>query len=340
MARRRSVIAEMRRIEREALRRAKAAEKAWKAAQKVAAVEAARLEVEAFDTQLEALTSLHRECTDPVDWAALARRPAPAAPKTPPPVDRRRSERARLDLSSYRPSFFARIFGLTGQRIELERRLDRALEAEATAERTAREEHAQALKAWNTATETWKSTRELAEEVLAGGDEAYGEAIQATGCLAELAESLGLDELRVEVDGDRAELTLSADEDTLVPAEQKTLTARGAVSSKKLPAARRTEIYQDYVCGAALRAGREILAVTPLDSVLVHVETILLDTSTGRRVPRPILSVSCSRAAFRGVNWDKVDASDLVETLVHRMKLTRGKGFKPVEKLGRTASSS
>lgn len=75
-------------------------------------------------------------------------------------------------------------------------------------------------------------------------------------------------------------------------------------------------------------------ALSPLDAVLVHVEAPLLDTASGHKVPRTILSVLCTREELEKVNWDLVDASDLVERLEHRMKLTRGKGFVPVEPLG------
>lgn len=185
--------------------------------------------------------------------------------------------------------------------------------------------------------EDWKESRELALQVLKGDADAYEEAIRSTECLAELAATLGTGDMKLRLTSDLAQLTLTADEATVVPSEQKTLSARGAVSTKKLPAARRMEIYQDYVCGAALRAAREVMAVTPLDAVLVHVEAPTLDTSTGHRVPRVILSVLCTRAELQGINWDLVDASDLVGRLEHRMKLTRGKGFVPVEPLGGVA---
>jgi hypothetical protein len=209
--------------------------------------------------------------------------------------------------------------------------------ARATEEAEARERHLAAVKAWEEAMEDWRESRELALLVLKGDLAAYGDAIRATGCLSELAETLGTNGFKLKMTSERAEVTLAIDEATVVPSDQKTLTSRGAVSSKKLPAARRMEIYQDYVCGAALRAAREILAVTPLGAVLVHGETPVLDSSSGHMVPRAILSVLCTRAELDRVNWERVDASDLVEQLEHRMKVTRGKGFVPVEPIGTVA---
>ncbi|MCW8138203.1 MAG: hypothetical protein KIT58_04790 [Planctomycetota bacterium] len=325
---------------REARKRAREAETAGAAAQKAALAEAARLEVEASEAHLDELTSVHRECVEPVNWRALAAQPAPSKPSGPAPVDPRRSEAAKKALRSYRPGFFERMLGLTSRKVQLELRVAKALAAEAAEEAEARERHLLEVRAWEEAMEDWRDARELAEQVLKGDVDAYGEAIRSTECLAELAATLGTDELRVDITSERAELTLTADESTLVPLEQKTLSARGAVSSKKLPAARRTEIYQDYVCGAALRAAREVMAVTPLEAVLVHVEAPMLDTSSGNMKLRTILSVLCTRRELDPVNWDLVDASDLVETLEHRMKLTRGKGFVPVEPLGSVAQQA
>lgn len=320
-----------------ARKRAREADRAWKAARKLAAVEAAGLEVVAFETHLEELTSVHRECVDPVDWSALAERPAPPRPAAPGPIDRARSTKAKAALRTFKPTFLERLFGTTSRKLQLELRVSKALAAEAADDAAARERHVKEVEAWEEAMTDWRSTCDLARQVEAHDVESYAEAVRATDCLAELAATLGVEELSVAMTADRAELTLMVDEDTLVPSEQKTLSARGTVATKKLPAARRMEIYQDYVCGAALRAGREIMAVTPLEAVLVHAEAHLLDTSTGRTVPRVIVSVLCTREVFDQLNWELVDASDLVGRLQHRMKLTRGKGFVPVERLGSTA---
>ena len=304
----------------------------------MAAAEAARLEVEAFESLLDELTSIHREAMDSVDWSAVAREPAPPAPK-PQELNRNRSARAKGALASFKPGFFERLFGLNSRRLNLEAQLRRALAAEKEEEQLLQEENARAAQAWEEAKEAWSYSRELAGRVLQGGEEAFGEAVQSTECLAELMDTLGQARLRVKFEEDRGELTLHVDEKTVVPAEQKTLTATNKVSTRAMPAGRRMEIYQDYVCGAALRAGREVLAVTPVEAVLVHVQANLLNTATGQQEPRDILSVICTRAAFARVNWDRVDASDLVESLTHRMKLTRGKGFVPIERLGNTVES-
>lgn len=334
----RSMRAAMRRQERAARERARRAQKAWKEAQKQAAKEAAQLEVEAFEALIEELTSIHRECIDDVDWPRLAKEAPPTQP-TPETPDRKRSTRLRAELAAFKPGFFERLFGLTSRRLSIEAQLRRAIEAEKAEERRVEEENEAATQAWQEAMAAWEYSRDLARRVLEGNQEAFAEAVRSTECLEELMATLGQSKLQVTFDEDRAELTIQVDEKSVVPEQQKSLTAANKVSSKNMPVARRMEIYQDYVCGAALRAGREIMAVTPVEAVLVHVQANVLITATGREELRDILSVICTREAFARINWDKVDASDLVESLTHRMKVTRGKGFVPIERLGNTVES-
>ena len=42
------------------------------------------------------------------------------------------------------------------------------------------------------------------------------------------------------------------------------------------------ELYQDYVCGVVLRIANEVLAILPVESVVVTACDDLLDASTGQ----------------------------------------------------------
>ena len=41
------------------------------------------------------------------------------------------------------------------------------------------------------------------------------------------------------------------------------------------------EIYQHYLCGCALRIGRELFVLLPIDEVLINVITVGVDSRTG-----------------------------------------------------------
>jgi hypothetical protein len=282
--------------------------------------EQAAYQVEVFLNQLELLTSLHREATPPVDWHAHASAPRPelAAP------DRSASLAARQALERYQPGFFARLFGMD-PKSKLERRLEGALAAEAAQQPRLEQEHAAAV-------EQWEAHGEYAKAVLAGDESLYNEVLRDTACLEEL-EQLGCKVQVWWLDATLARVDLRTEQDSVVPGEEKSLTSTGKVSTKKMPAARRMEVYQDYVCGAALRAARELLAVLPLRSVLVNVKSELLNTASGHFEDATVVSVYCPREKMERIHFDRADASDVVSSFVHAMKLSRGKGLGAVQPL-------
>jgi hypothetical protein len=328
----RSIAAEARRQERAAARRAREAERAWRESQKRSAEHAAALEADAYEANIEALTSIHRECADSIDWQAVVARQPPSAPMLAA-VDRSLSTAARYELEGYAPSFFERLFGLKGRYRGLEQALRDAEQRELASAQHNQAIYASQLAEWNAAVQWTEDMHELAQRILGRDVDAYGEVIRAMECFKELGAVIGDQSISVKLNETQAEITLNVLESHVVPAEQKALTARGKLSVKKLPEARRMEIYQDYVCGAALRVAREFMAVTPIELVLVHVDTSLLNTATGQFEARTILSVACPRDRLARVDWDRVDASDLVSSLLHQMKVKRGKGFAAVDRV-------
>ena len=77
------------------------------------------------------------------------------------------------------------------------------------------------------------------------------------------------------------------------------------------------DLLQDYVCGCAIRVARDILALLPLRRVIIN-------TSDSNR---PILSVDFDRKNFEQIDFSTGDASDIVESLSHRMNFNPDTGF-------------
>lgn len=94
-------------------------------------------------------------------------------------------------------------------------------------------------------------------------------------------------------DSDTAVIYLTIDGEVVVPKQIKTLTARGKLSVKNMPRTRFCELYQDYVCGCALRIARELFSFLPLSRVAVHVQTDVLDQATGHMVQQTICQCVC-----------------------------------------------
>jgi hypothetical protein len=307
--------AERRRM-REAASQMRAARQMANAQQKMAEQHFAALAVEEFESTLAVLSTVHRECSGRVDWKQMLH--------AQPHLDRSRSTHAQAMLQAFTPTLFERIFGSVKRREDLERALAAALAYEASE--------------WDRICAEVEEGRQLASRVLAGDTAAYNDAIKASGCLQEL-EELGCSPIGHWIDSQNAWTTVKVGGPDIVPNEAKALTASGKLSTKRVPAGKQNEIYQDFVCGVALRIARELTAVLPIRGVLCDVQGPVFDATTGHTVDAVILSVYCpaERLISGGVNFTRVDASDLISTFMHAMKLVKTKGFQPVTPLPHSA---
>ena len=275
-----------------------------KAASRLEAYERGLLNIELFENHIARITTIHTEASERIHWPDL----------TEPRVDRSGSVAAQRAIDEFKPGFFTRLFGEEGAR----RKLAEKLEARLNDERLALEE-AHRIAA-------------LARAVLSGSEEGYLHAITETGCLSELVE-LGAAPVGHIVSPTLAECTVHAEEQGVVPLAEPTMTKTGKPSSKKIPKRRRHELYEDYVCGLAIRAARELLTVLPLEKVLVHVRATIFNSATGNDEDVCVLSVWLPRARAETVNFDRADPSDLVESLQHRIERKRGDGLRAVQPL-------
>ncbi len=272
----------------------------------------AKLEVEEFESTIAALTSVHRECSAAINWHALTAHQ--------PTVDRSESQRLQAQIASYQPTLWERVWKSTKRRDQLAEALQLA--------------EANERSAWDQAVAESNEIRQTAAAVLSGNTDLYNRVIADTECLAEL-EEFGCEHRGGWIDPQTAWTSMRVGGPEVVPGTSKSLTQSGKLTSKKLPANQQMEIYQDFVCGVALRVARELCAVLPLQNVFCDVRAPLFDSRTGTTSDVLVLSVLCPAEIINGVriNFARVDASDLVSSFRHEMKLTRGKGFMPVQSI-------
>ena len=301
------------------------AKKQLAAAAKADALNRARAEANEYEARVGALRSVHAESPEVIDWQRIAREPAPTPPTSGDDAERFAQEQ----LQSFRPGFFDRLFGKAEkQRAQLVAAIDDARRHDDSASQLRQSEFQHNHGVWQ-----WR--QQLAASVLSGNLEAYRMALDWARAFEEI-EDLGAEVELQSVSLARVELDLFVNDQDVVPAESKSLSAAGKLSSKKLTLAQRNEIYQDYVCGSALRLGREIFAAIPVDSVLVHVVGDLLNTSTGNLDTEAILSVLLVRKTMSRLKFGSLDASDSMTNFVHRMNYHKTKGFLAVEPIDPT----
>lgn len=321
----RAIEAAERRAQRGEQRRFKELQRRNKELAKLSALEQARLEVETYENQLELLLSIHKEQGNEWDWHTIAQSPAPTEPS--------RGNRHQADAAAghalYEPGFFDRLFGKAKKQAA-------AFEVEMEAAKIRDERDFEAAWAqFQKDCASWEDERQLANDVLAGSPDAYARVLRELTPFAELSD-LG-SSLSFRVHSPRlVEVSVKVNGEQVIPAEIKSLTATGKVSSKAMPKARFNEIYADYVAGCVLRVGREVLVLLPVETVLVTALTDLFDSRTGRTAEQPVLSAALTRAVMQRLNYDRLDTSDAMENFFHRgdFKASRKSGaFVPITPL-------
>jgi hypothetical protein len=298
----------------------KAMAKAEKEAARAAEREAAAEEVALFENYLEILTSVHKDLVLERDWMAVLSLPAPQVPE---PV-RTRQRVAGAKLASYEPGLLERAFGRAAKtRAQMENELEDAIAADSR-------EEAEAAAAYDLALREHSEHAALARGVLGQDLGSYKEALRA---LAELDdfEAMG-SQVRVDaVQVDAVALSCEVRDVEIVPSEEVKTTAAGKLSSKKMADGKYWGLYQDFVCGSALRLARESFGLLPITRVAVNVRTPVLNPSTGHTELATILAVQISRTAIGGLNFAAVDASESMKNFEARMKFKKTTGFEPVE---------
>lgn len=282
------------------------------AAQNEEELSEAREAFEQYESYINVIRSVHKQCDHAVNWHVLATREDISAVGGKGP----RELKAQQEYDNYRPSLAEQIM-----RKEEQRRQE-LLAAVEEARRLDKEEREDCL-----------YSKEFAKRILAGDIDAYCEAIENADPFAELAE-LGSDFEFGTDDPKRMEIEFAIKTEEVVPTTGLSLTKAGKLSEKELSKSAYFDIVQDYVCSCAVRLAREMFAAIPVEEVVVHAVDTMLDTATGHDREVTVLSVKFDRNSFLDINFERADPSDLVSAFQHNMKFVKTAGFKPVERIG------
>lgn len=283
-----------------------------KRAEKIALQESYSAVVEEYCNYIHEIQSVHQNCTKQILWNTLSKSDAPFELGTAGPA-----ETAAIEMyNNFKPSFFEKIFKNNGdeRRKELENKIETAKLNDIETYRS------------------WEETVSLANRVLDGDIDSYYEVIETQNPFSALAElgsgfEFGTDS------PDSMEIEFTVKSEAVIPTESKSLTKTGKLSVKNLSKTNYYDITQDYVCSCSIRLARELFALLPIEIVIVHACDNILDTNTGNDKDETILSIRFTKDGFKNINFEKIDASDFVETFEHNMTFKKTAGFKPVERL-------
>lgn len=318
----RSMAAAQRRAEREARRRQRELERQREQLEKMQELEQAAFEVQVYENYVDLLRSVHKECGDDWDWEAIGSSDAPDRPIR----EQTHEESARSRLDSYEPGVVDKMLSRTeSKRQELLTAVDEARQAD-------EREYQEALGRYNVEYAEWEAARQLAVGITAGRATACLEAIKQTDPFGDISELGSPIDCRAE-SSSLIEATLCVKSEEVIPSKEKRLLSSGKLSVRAVPKTRFYEQYQDYVCGCVLRVARELFALLPIETVIVHATSNLLNTETGDLEEQPILSVAVPRKTLARLNFETLDLSDSMANFVHRMALRKTRGFSAIEPL-------
>jgi hypothetical protein len=318
----RSIQAAARAAEREERRRQRELERQQKSYARMQELEQAALDVQLYENHIGRLISLHKECADTVQWAAIAS----AQPPKEPMRGSTNEEQARRRWSNYQPSLWDKLLRQSDRKRES---LFCSIEVE---KKSDEEKYQKALKRFNEKHAEWEESRKVARRILAGDPEAYTEAIRELDPFGEISD-LG-SRITFEIHNPKVvEAILHVHGEQVIPKEQKSLLKSRKLSVKEMPASKFYQLYQDYVCSAALRVARDTLAILPVPLVISTAYDNLLNAQTGHLEEQPILSVAISRQTLEKLNLEAIDPSDSMRNFVHRMNFMKTKGFSAVERI-------
>jgi hypothetical protein len=312
----RDVQASARRAEREASRRRKALLQQNLQQAKMDFAAQVRHVVGLYENQIELVTSVHKDCGPEWDWPAIQNAPLPAAPS----LEKMNEEAAERALRIYRPGLIDRLLN----RVEAKQARLRAAVTKGRQEDKVR--YREAVENYRTARADWEEWHRFAERVLGGDVTAYKELIQESAPFEEI-NLLGSQIEFTFANKATVQASLAVNGDKVIPQDIISQLKNGKLSKKQMPKTRFSELYQDYVCGCALRVGRELFALLPIKTAVVTAFGDVLNAQTGHLEQTPILSVAIPRATLQRIHWATVDPSDAMSNFIHRMCFKKGKGL-------------
>jgi len=279
--------------------------------QQLKELEAAKLEVELYENKIELLKSVHKECSDPIDWEKIIESEPPFSKDGAGPNE----QEAMLKLKNYKPTWRDKLFNrIEARKKQLEKKVQEAKKIDLS-------EY-----------EEWETSVNLGNRILDGDFNAYKDVIKKLAPFDDIEELGSSYNIRI-INKETVEFYLNVHSEKIIPSETKSLTKTGKVSTRAMAKGKYFELYQDFVCSCVLRVARELFALLPIDQTVIHAIGKGINTATGNNEIFPILSVKINRSEIKTINFDNIDCSDAVENLEHNMKFRKTKGFAPIEKL-------
>lgn len=273
--------------------------------------EGTAFEAERYRHRLELIESVHHICGEPVDWGLIAALAPPFRRGEKGP----REQLAETRYAEFKPTRLQKLLKQDAAiRQELEEQLALAREQD-------RDEYA-----------AWKNATDFARDILEGNRTAYLQVLEEFVPLDDLL-ALGSGLEFIVTDPKTVAVELDVNSGQIIPHESKRLTEEGDLAAAPLDAEARNALEYNYVCGCVLRIARELLAILPLETVLIHARDTKMNRDSGQEEYVTVLSIRLDRDGLSRLNVDPGSYPRLLGHFLHRIRFDPAGGFAPVEQL-------
>lgn len=314
----RSYGAAVRRIEREHQRQAREASKRYKEQLKLQEIGDARQAVEDWGNYVNMIQSVHKNCTDSINWNQIKSTSKPEKPI----LESTNKNLAEHKLERFKPTFFDKLFGTTDKKIS---KLKAQVEI---AKAIDKKKYDSALQEYIDELNNWEELQRIAKGVHDKNPEAYKDALEYFNPFSDIGE-LGA-QISFRFIDNLMDINLKVATEDIVPNYELKQTSTGKLSKKSMPKGKYNELYQDHICSSTIRVAREVFAYLPIDKARINAISTMLNSTTGHLEEQPILSVIFVPETIEKLNLETIDPSDSMRNFIHNMKFNKANGFSAV----------
>lgn len=280
--------------------------------QKAAELENNQQQVQNYNDLLEEIRSIHKYCSDAVDWKYIYQTQAPYNPIETGPLE----VQALKNIENAKPSFFGKLIPSIDKN-RMQKMEQKVVES--------RQQDAENYR-------NWENMQKLSDKVLSGDIDSYFYIITEMHPFDDILD-FGSDFDAGTDTPEMVEVEFHVKSDKVIPDHVLSLTQTGKLSSKEMTKTMKYDIVQDYVCSCIIRIAREMFALLPIDRILIHAVDSAFNTAIGYVEDITILSSLIERERFQKTNFDMIDPSDLIETFECHMDFKKTQGLNAVKRI-------
>ena len=290
---------------------------------KAEAIEEVRIAVEQYWAFISAVTTLHKDCCDSINWSKLLQ-------SEPPKKISKENHFEKIAIEKkqeFRPSPFTKMLRRTEKILsKLDDEIQQAIEKD-------NQIYENQVRKYEDKLIIWESEKNLASRIISGEYQAFSEVLNSRLSIKDNPFI-----------GERVEFHFSDEKapisdllvhpiDEIIPIFILNQLKTGGLSKRDMPKSKRYLFFKDYVCSSVIRLSREIFALLPLDTITINAKCNQLNGKTGYMEEAIILSIFIPKKTLEGINLQLIEPSIAIDNFIYNMDFKKLSGFSAVSQI-------